>query len=165
MIYNPESGYFGIRYNGKWNDVLFAGLEAFWLYNKGNEFTSRTGGWNSPDGVATKYSDHITLVSPAVTNTASSMQTVNLVDLTNFDKLSIDFNCISPNVYATYEIDLLDESGNIIKLRYTYGGGGFNRGTLILDIAKYKAKYRIRIRAVTGSNFASTVNVYSVLLL
>ena len=37
LSYNSDTDYFGINYNGTWKDILYAGLQSHYLYNKGDE--------------------------------------------------------------------------------------------------------------------------------
>lgn len=158
-----------MQYNGKWNDILFAGLESYWLYNKGNEFTSRTGGWtytyNKAPGTFTKYGDHIQIQSASQNGADMIAFTGNLIDLTEFDKITFEVECISSNIYLFCSLVLLAEDGNNVKLKNDVDGA-FTRKKFTFDIAKYNKRYRPSIYAQCGNQYGgiSTVNIYSVLL-
>lgn len=158
-----------MQYAGVWNDILFAGLEAYWLYNKGNEFPARTGGWNGvkniTGNVITKYSDHINLKAIPGANSAATVCNSSYVDFSNFDKLHIDMECISENPYLTYFITLYSQEGSAINLKVS-NDGPISRRVITYDIASYNSKYIINISARNTYNIDKNcnVNVYSVRL-
>ncbi len=169
LTYNPDTGYFGMQYAGAWNDILFAGLEAYWLYNKGNEFTARTGGWSDSKNITgnkmTKYNDHINLLAVPGNASSISMGNATLIDFSNFDRLYIDMECISENPYLTYFVTLFSQEGVTINLKVS-NDGPISRRIIAYDIAQYNSKYIIYIQARNTWNIEKNcnVNVYSVRL-
>lgn len=169
LTYNPNTGYFGMQYAGAWNDILFAGLEAYWLYNKGNEFTARTGGWSDSKNITgnkmTKYNDHINLLAVPGNSSSIAMGNATLIDFSNFDRLYIDMECISENPYLTYFVTLFSQEGVTINLKVS-NDGPISRRIIAYDIAQYNSKYIIYIQARNTWNIEKNcnVNVYSVRL-
>lgn len=142
-------------------------MEAFWLYNKGNEFTARTGGWgytyNGEIGSFVKNNNYIQIKGANVTNSSMIAITSNYIDISEFDKISIDLECDSSNVYSTWYIILFRKNdpnnANSYRLKYSLTGGT-SRNTFVYDISAYNEEVVPAIYALNGS----TVNIYSVLL-
>jgi len=114
----------------------------------------------------TKYSDHIQVTTTVgIVNPTIYANTINSIDLTDFDALTIDIECISTGAYGTYGIYIFPEGSNAICIYYTYGGGGLTRTKRKFDIAKYKGNCSVAVAAVSGATSQkSIVNIYSVLL-
>ena len=110
LIYNEETDYFGMTYNGEWKDVVFAGFKSVYLYMNGEEFTSRHGGtwtFNSNQSTAnyydfinlgastskTKNNDNINMKATIPTTAASlalaSCYLSEAIDLTNYSKIVV----------------------------------------------------------------------------
>lgn len=154
-----------MQYNGKWNDILFAGLEAFWLYNNGNEFTARTGGWektiNSPGGTLEKLSDHIKLVTNVAHYAGVATIMTDYIDLSDFSKLYVKLQCESSSPWTSAQIGLLKEGSTMV---YPWKVSGNYNDIATVDISACMGMYRVSVWAECNNNIPSTVDVYSVLL-
>lgn len=160
LSYNPDTDYFGMNFNGTWKDILFAGLQARYLYNQGNEIVSWvTSGYTLSSattlvsGVKNSTNIVINVTSAAQ---ASYVGTNELIDFTGYSELVIEgvydgtehTDVISVSgVASSYIVIMLSDNGTISYLdcRLVNGKNISNSDTLnaktqLLQLATGKLK-------------------------
>ena len=127
LIYNEDTDYFGITYNGKWNNVLFAGLQLYYLYENGNEFTEKTGGFSADgysihsaiptNGSVTKNDSNISLTVANISLNGRAgiiIGTANMVNLSKYSKLCAIYNW--GGIEKSIEVDISSLSSGYVLL-------------------------------------------------
>ncbi len=98
--YNPDTDMIEVYYNGKWNPSVKANMQSMMLYNRGEDNTAVTGGWN---GYAYKAATSgASVAAPTVTNSSDGMRvslnssstvggvwTGKAIDLTNYSAIKV----------------------------------------------------------------------------
>lgn len=128
LLYNTETDYFGMEYNGVWQNVFFAGFQIPYIYSKGNLFTNRTGGWEGnvncyihasvPIGGNVKFNDEN--IQLQITNTSSRtcavVKTINQVDLTNYSKATLVYEWNGTEYTKEIDVSSLEKSYILVTL-------------------------------------------------
>ena len=166
VLYNSETDYFGIYINGEWKDVLFAGLNRHWLYNKGNEFTALTGGWDDTgyanhstcirSGIVTKYSEYIDFKITGSSRCSIVVGTNNPVDLEPYKE--IVFTYINPTTLVDFQktLDISSISTGYIMCGLDYTMNGLE--TAVTSTRSYLEIYSVV--STIDSGYAGYGNMY-----
>jgi hypothetical protein len=132
-----------------------------YLYDNGNDFTDNTGGFtftrtsgNGGSGVANEDHLYVHVYANATASTNGSgsayCETTNFINITNYKSLyvNLDYNYSRSGGSmgtGSFYIDLIDESGNILK---TVASGTYNHVGYEgkIDITNYAGNVKIRFR-------------------
>ena len=161
LTYNKEFDYFGFIYNGEWKNILYAGLQRKFLYNKGDECAVLSGGWGTytSGGTVTKNDNCMVIYVGNNSSYRANAYTNNYIDLTNYNKLIITADTLVTGYKA---IQLINPSGTITELKSVYGNASYSKDNPIeLNISNYNGEYRIQFYAA-AYNGADKFTIYSV---
>lgn len=170
------------RYNGSaWQDVASVKKYdvsawgsifpiAVYAYNLGDENTSLTGGWVNgfsylpSSGTRTKETDHLKIYSYGAT---LWFDTYNLIDLTNYTKLNIDWEFIFGTGSGSRAAGLRvtsaknSETSDVRSISYATA---FARRTESFDISDLNGSYYIALSLGSNPSTYSTLKAYKIWL-
>lgn len=97
LTYNSDTDYFGMEYDGKWNDIVYAGLQRHYYFNDGQWLnTSETGAWsNHSNTSASLGNDNVVITGSS--SLWGYYATANQVSLSRFSKLVVECSVTGPD--------------------------------------------------------------------
>lgn len=149
--------------------ALLQGGGKTYFYNKGDECTALTGGWdyatNALNGVTTrtKQADHLFLSLANPTDTQSSLTaTTNKVSLSGINKLyfRIDFTRTGTGAFDRGTLAIESVHGSAVA--FVLVESVVTNVIIELDVSSYNDTYYVRFNAGAQAAKTSTIKVYEV---
>lgn len=156
--YSPDNDKIQVYYEDKWVNVFGkTGAQTYYLYNSGNEYTIRTGGWKSVKGggATNVKKDNALGVYIPVGGSEESTFTVSKVDLTGFNWLIFSILDVSLSKLWNNQVGISSQNTTsspvLHKKQYDVAANNIVNGNLLkLDISSYQGEYYIQLYQTLG---------------
>lgn len=161
--YNADYDKLQVKYNNQWINVFGpARAQTFYLYESGNEYTPRTGGWklvSSEDGAQIR-NDALGVYIENHTEFKTETYTINKVDLTGFNWLVFSVLDLTLTKLWNNKVGITSGNTGIIlpnpSKQYDDAANNLVEGNLLkVDVSGYQGSYYIALYQTTGGSAKS----------